>query len=42
MIHQMGLYKRPFRSIQSGKKTVEVRLYDGKRRGIKSGISSNL
>ncbi|BDG46551.1 MULTISPECIES: ASCH domain-containing protein [Parageobacillus] len=37
MIHQMGLYERPFRSIQSGKKTVEVRLYDEKRRGIQVG-----
>jgi ASC-1-like (ASCH) protein len=37
MIHQMGLYERPFCSIKSGKKTVEVRLYDEKRRGIQVG-----
>ncbi|MBU9674502.1 ASCH domain-containing protein [Planococcus sp. CP5-4] len=35
--HKMKLYKEPFRQIQSGKKTVEVRLYDQKRRRLKRG-----
>lgn len=33
----MGLYESPFQSIKSGRKTVEVRLYDEKRRKIKRG-----
>ncbi len=33
--HKMKLYKEPFQQIQSGKKTVEVRLYDEKRRRLK-------
>lgn len=33
----MGLYDTPFRSIESGRKTVEVRLYDEKRKKIKLG-----
>ena len=37
MEHNMGLYEVPFNSIKSGKKTVEVRLYDKKRRKIKLG-----
>ncbi|UYX50322.1 ASCH domain-containing protein [Bacillus thuringiensis] len=37
MRHQMGLYKRPFQSISSGKKVYEVRLYDKKRQQIKHG-----
>lgn len=37
MEHQMGLYETPFNSIKLGKKTVEVRLYDNKRRKIKIG-----
>ena len=35
--HKMKLYKEPFQQIQSGKKTVEVRLYDQKRRKVKQG-----
>lgn len=37
VIHQMGLYGEYFTSIKAGKKTVEVRLNDEKRRGIKVG-----
>lgn len=36
-IHQMKLNKKPFNMIKSGKKTVELRLYDEKRRKIVSG-----
>lgn len=34
-IHFMNLASEPFRLIESGKKTVEIRLYDEKRRTIK-------
>lgn len=37
MIYEMGLYNKPFQSIQSGKKVYEVRLYDAKRQLIKRG-----
>ncbi|MBM7600368.1 ASC-1-like (ASCH) protein [Virgibacillus halotolerans] len=37
MIHTMKLYEQPFQSIKSGKKTVEVRLNDEKRRKISCG-----
>ncbi|MFD1851421.1 ASCH domain-containing protein [Oceanobacillus bengalensis] len=37
MIHQMGLYGEYFKSIKEGKKKVEVRLNDEKRRKIKVG-----
>ncbi|HDR6314403.1 ASCH domain-containing protein [Bacillus cereus] len=37
MIYKMGLYNKPFQSIQSGKKVYEVRLYDAKRQLIKQG-----
>lgn len=37
MEHKMGLYGGPLESIKSGRKTVEVRLYDEKRREIKVG-----
>ncbi|MFE8700812.1 ASCH domain-containing protein [Cytobacillus sp. FJAT-54145] len=37
MIHQMGLYGEYFDSIKEGKKKVEVRLNDQKRRMIKVG-----
>ncbi|PFN21970.1 ASCH domain-containing protein [Bacillus cereus] len=37
MRYEMGLYNRPFQSIQSGKKVYEVRLYDKKRQLIKEG-----
>jgi len=33
----MGLYNKPFQSIQSGKKVYEVRLYDKKRQLINKG-----
>lgn len=36
MIHQMGLYGEYFHDIKAGIKTVEVRLYDEKRRKIKT------
>ncbi|WP_246570182.1 ASCH domain-containing protein [Lentibacillus saliphilus] len=35
----MRLYDQPFTSMALGKKTVEVRLYDDKRRRIKEGDS---
>lgn len=34
MKHSMGLYVKPFESIKSGAKTVEVRLNDEKRRTV--------
>lgn len=37
MIHQMNLYEEYFDSIKIGKKKVEVRLNDAKRRKIKIG-----
>jgi len=36
MIHQMTLYNGPFEAIQSGKKTIEMRLYDEKRKKLQS------
>lgn len=35
--HTMELTPSPFRMIQNGKKTIELRLYDEKRRKIKVG-----
>ncbi|HLR68673.1 MAG TPA: ASCH domain-containing protein [Virgibacillus sp.] len=37
MIHRMGLYSDYFPAIKKGKKTIEVRLNDEKRRKIKVG-----
>lgn len=37
MVHQMGLYEEYFSAIKEGKKIVEVRLNDEKRRKIKVG-----
>ncbi|SES28513.1 ASC-1 homology (ASCH) domain-containing protein [Gracilibacillus ureilyticus] len=37
MEHNMGLYETPFHSVKSGKKTVEVRLNDEKRRKVNIG-----
>lgn len=37
MIHEMSLTSVPFDKIKSGKKTIEIRLYDEKRRGVKVG-----
>jgi ASC-1-like (ASCH) protein len=37
MEYKMGLYKEPFDSIKTGKKTVEVRLFDEKRRKLNIG-----
>ncbi|GAA0598166.1 ASCH domain-containing protein [Virgibacillus siamensis] len=37
MIHKMRLFETPFNSIKSGRKTVEVRLNDEKRRKLKIG-----
>lgn len=36
-IHNMKLQPSPFEMIKSGKKTIELRLYDEKRKLIKSG-----
>ncbi|MDY7221315.1 ASCH domain-containing protein [Halalkalibacterium halodurans] len=37
MKHAMGLFKVPFESIKAGRKTVEVRLNDAKRRQVAVG-----
>ncbi|OZU87133.1 hypothetical protein CIL03_18280 [Virgibacillus indicus] len=37
MTHKMGLFDQPFQSIKSGRKTVEVRLNDEKRRKVSIG-----
>jgi len=37
MIHHMKLHAGPFSMIQSGRKTIELRLYDEKRRQIRVG-----
>lgn len=37
MKHQMGLYKEYFNAIQAGRKRIEVRLNDEKRKQIKVG-----
>ena len=37
MLHLMGLYEEYFKAIKEGRKTVEVRLNDDKRRKIKIG-----
>lgn len=34
MLHQMTLYNGPFQAIQKGYKTVEMRLYDDKRKKL--------
>lgn len=36
-VHEMRLNKKPFEMIKSGKKTVELRLYDEKRRKLAVG-----
>ncbi|SFC12115.1 ASC-1 homology (ASCH) domain-containing protein [Alkalibacterium subtropicum] len=37
MHYFMGIYDHPFELVASGKKTVEVRLFDRKRRKLKTG-----
>ncbi len=37
MLHCMKLRRQPFESIKSGKKTIELRLYDEKRQKIRVG-----
>ena len=37
MIHKMNLNDNPFNSIKKGSKTIEMRLYDEKRRLINNG-----
>ena len=37
MLHQMKLRKKPFEQMAKGMKNVEMRLYDEKRRMIKTG-----
>lgn len=37
MKHEMRLHNQPFNNIKSGTKTIEMRLYDEKRRLIKVG-----
>ena len=36
-MHEMKLHASPFEMIKSGKKTIELRLYDEKRQRIKEG-----
>lgn len=37
MRHEMTLFPKPYASIASGKKTIELRLYDKKRQSIQIG-----
>ena len=37
MHHSMGLFDAPFVKIESGVKTIELRLYDEKRKSVKIG-----
>lgn len=37
MTHEMRLNAQPFKKIKDGEKTIELRLYDEKRRGISAG-----
>ena len=37
MTHNMKLHPTPFEMIKSGKKTIELRLYDEKRQQVKTG-----
>jgi len=37
--HKMSLFAEPFERIKSGRKTIEVRLYDGKRQEVGIGDS---
>ncbi len=37
MLHTMKLNPKPFAQIQQGTKTIEIRLYDEKRRLLKVG-----
>lgn len=37
MLHTMKLLPAPFAMVKSGKKTIELRLFDEKRRRIKAG-----
>ena len=37
MLHQMNLHPAPFSLVESGLKTIELRLYDEKRRQIAVG-----
>lgn len=37
MIHEMSLNSAPFEKIKNGKKSIEIRLYDEKRRNVKIG-----
>lgn len=37
MLHEMTLFQKPYASIASGQKTIELRLYDEKRQSIQIG-----
>ena len=37
MLHRMKLQRDPFEKILQGKKTIELRLYDEKRQGVRVG-----
>ncbi len=37
MLHEMTLFPKPYASIASGQKTIELRLYDEKRQSIHIG-----
>ncbi len=41
MIHELRLNKEPFEAIKKGNKTIEMRLYDDKRKLIKTGDTIN-
>lgn len=36
-IHEMTLRESPFRAVEAGRKTIEMRLFDEKRRRIRAG-----
>ena len=38
MIHKMNLNPSPFKKIRNGTKTIKMRLYDEKRRKIKTRL----
>lgn len=37
MMHKMSLFQEPFNQIKTGKQTIEVRLFDAKRKKVRLG-----
>ena len=37
MIHKMSLFSKPFNQVKNSRQTIEVRLFDAKRRRVKLG-----